>query len=248
MTNSELAIFASLKRIGYVDLQVKVIDFKLDVPKGIGFYSAHFKIDVFNYLSSLPQNDYSILLDSDIVCVKRFNSEFSAIVSDGIPMTFILPQYGGTRKLEDVNKFDKSTNWLQWAGGEFIGGQASFWKTLYNEILSIKDDYWKVVNADLFHVGDEMLTSVALSRLFKKGISTIDAGSLGFVTRYWSKTETKALSDINIPFIHFPGDKVWFAEKDINKVSSIRDIFKGWKLYRLQQRLKGWIQKITKYK
>ncbi|MGK0285921.1 MAG: hypothetical protein ACI9GM_000963, partial [Salibacteraceae bacterium] len=34
------------------ELKVRVIEFDLDVPKGIKFYSAHFKLDVFKYFST----------------------------------------------------------------------------------------------------------------------------------------------------------------------------------------------------
>ncbi|MFT6322977.1 MAG: hypothetical protein ACJAWO_000523, partial [Halieaceae bacterium] len=55
------------------ELKVRVIEFDLDVPKGIKFYSAHFKLDVFKYFSTL-KSEYSILIDCDVVCINEMPS------------------------------------------------------------------------------------------------------------------------------------------------------------------------------
>lgn len=88
LTNDETIVFQSLNRIGYNDLQVKRIDFSLNVVKGIRFYSAHYKIDVFKYLGQLPDDEYSILLDSDMVCMNAFTKEQLAIVKEKKPLVY----------------------------------------------------------------------------------------------------------------------------------------------------------------
>lgn len=82
LTNHSTYIRESLKRLHYEQVEVIDIPFDLDVPQGIPFYSAHFKIDVFRYFSTLSDEEYSILLDSDVVCMKPFGPEFEAIVNE----------------------------------------------------------------------------------------------------------------------------------------------------------------------
>ena len=50
------------------ELDVIQIEFSLDVPQGISFYGAHFKIDTFRWFAA-QKDDYSILLDIDEVCI-----------------------------------------------------------------------------------------------------------------------------------------------------------------------------------
>lgn len=245
LTNNSSLIHASLSRIGYSDVEVKEIPFSLDVPKGIPFYSAHFKIDVFNYLGTLS-GEYSILLDSDIVCMHSVNEEFLSIVEEGHPMVYNLPSYGGEKKIKDVQSILPSVRWLPWAGGEFIGGTSDFFKSLYDTIISFKDSYWDVVNDGLFHVGDEMMTSIALSILRKqKHVYCADAGMMGFIHRYWSVHERRKALSFDCPFLHLPGDKVFFSKVNLHS-DSIREIMQGYELWHKWCLLKGFVHKTLK--
>lgn len=245
LTNNASAINSSLGRIGYCDVEVKEISFSLDVPKGIPFYSAHFKIDVFNYLGTLS-GEYSILLDSDIVCLHPVNDEFMSIVEEGCPMVYNLPSYGGKKKIRDVQSILPSVKWLPWAGGEFLGGTSEFFKTLYDTIISFKDSYWAVVNKGLFHVGDEMMTTIALAILRKEQhVSCVDAGVMGFVYRYWSVHEKRKALSFDSPFLHLPGDKVFFSKVNIHS-NSISEIMQGYELWHKWCLLKGFVHKALK--
>lgn len=84
---------------------------------------------------------------------------------------------------------------MPWVGGEFIGGTASFFKKIYDEILSFKDAYWSVINHGLFHVGDEMLTSIAFAHLRQKqNLCPVDAKWFGVIHRYLSAYESRSIS------------------------------------------------------
>ena len=65
LTHNKSFIDDSLRRIGYEELEVVEIPFSLNVPKGIPFYSAHYKVDVFG-ISPLCQRmnipSYSIAM------------------------------------------------------------------------------------------------------------------------------------------------------------------------------------------
>lgn len=76
LTNSKTTILDSLSRIGYDGLDVEEIEFTLNVPKGINFYSAHFKIDVFKYHSMKNDSEYSLLLESELICKRNLRSSF----------------------------------------------------------------------------------------------------------------------------------------------------------------------------
>lgn len=243
LTNNKEELLNSLERIGYKEITVIEIPFTLNVPKGIRFYSAHFKIDVFQYFSTLPTNQYSILLDSDVVCLRDFNKEFYSIVEEGIPTVYYLDNYGGDNKIEDINRITSDIKWLPWAGGEYIGGVSSFYSALYSEIMTIKEDYWRVINGGLFHIGDEMLTSIALSKLRRLGISPVDVKYLGIIHRYWSVTESKHFLKYNSNLIHLPGDKVFESKVDLS-ASTINELFSGYSFFHLKNRIKQIIKEM----
>ena len=242
ITNDKTLVLSSLHRIGYNNINVIEIPFSLNVPKGIPFYSAHFKIDVYNYFASCSHDEYSILLDSDVVCFNKLNEELYSIVNNRIPIAYYLNSYGGEEKLHDVRLIDKNIEWLPWVGGEFIGGDADFYCALYHEIHLFKDDYWNVVHDGLFHVGDEMLTSIALVRLRKYGICPVDAKWFGIIHRYWSIAESKGIFEYKTSFIHLPGDKTF--EYGLNlRYNSVKRMFKDYRLYHLFQRIKYYVKK-----
>ena len=44
----------------------------------------------------------------------------------GCAVVYYLNAYGGVKKMKDVRLIVKDIDWMPWAGGEFIGGTASF--------------------------------------------------------------------------------------------------------------------------
>lgn len=244
LVNDDRAVLESLSRVGYSDLKLKRIDFELNVPVGCRFYSAHFKIDVFKYFSTRPDNEYSILLDSDVVSITSFKEDFYAVVNKGVPMIYALSGYGGAKKYEDVNKIVDDVDWMQWAGGEFIGGKNDFYKQLYEDVLKFKDRYWDNIHSDLFHVGDEMLTSIALRHLYDR-FSPIDAGALGVIYRYWSRYEVFNYTRYQTTLVHFPGDKAYFNKVNLNQ-NSISNIMKAYTKFRIVSLFKSAVYEFIK--
>lgn len=247
LTNNREAILQSIHRIGYPDIKVQEINFSLDVPKGIRFYSAHFKIDAFRYFSTRPKTEYQIMLDSDVVCLHSFSDEFMSIIGEGLPTVYYLNVEGGDKKLKDVKTIVDDVSWLPWAGGEYIGGTADFFKSLYDEIVTFKDKYWKALNNELYHIGDEMLTSIALARLRKKNFYPINVAPFCIIYRYWSVFETQRLFDVNTSFIHLPGDKIFLKRVNLNS-NNVQDLLKGYESYHQLQRLKQFVKKVIRKK
>lgn len=245
VTNDKKTLRESLERIGYECVNVIEILFTLDVPRDIPFYSAHFKIDVYRYFAQRPDNEYSILVDGDVVCMREFCEEFYSITDEGLPMVYYLDGYGGSQKMRDVKKIVSDVSWMPWTGGEFIGGKNDFFAMLYDAIMKFKDAYWKVVNDGLFHVGDEMLTSIAVQRLRRKAVCPVDAKVFSVVHRYWSIHEHKSLSDYHVSLMHLPGDKVFFKGVDLDS-NNISQLLKGYNTYTFIQRIKGVIHRILR--
>lgn len=211
------------------------IPFSLDVPKGIRFYSAHFKIDAFKWFAQKDEDEYSILLDNDIVALHPFPNEFYRIIDAKMPMCYSLSCYVNEQEMSDVHKIDKGVVGLIWKGGEFIGGTASFFQGLYQDIMAFSDKYFSIVKeGTLFHIGDEMLVNIALNRLQQKqNLRLVDAGMMGFIHRYWSVSDKYTLNRYKTSLIHLPGDKVLLNKLNISKLSSLDYFYSVYRNYKV---------------
>jgi hypothetical protein len=202
-------------------LNVDKVDFEMDIPEGIRFFSAHHKIDVFKHLS-LYGDDYSILLDSDVVCVNNIPENMNKIIQEKIPMYYDItdqcyPAYGRKKMIEDKTLVMGYESLGNWCGGEFLGGDKFFFTQIYKKCIGYWEKY--IVNINHFHhQGDEMLTSCAIEKYFLEGRPIFNAGSIGGVGRYWS---VKTMH-IGKPFeayydnflLHLPADKEYLAKYD----------------------------------
>ncbi|MBQ0002185.1 MAG: hypothetical protein KBT21_01475 [Treponema sp.] len=213
------------------ELECIEIKFATNVDPSIPFASAHCKLDVFNYFSTLSEKDYSILLDSDVLCI---NSEAKILkrFSSGLPVIYDITDQqfqgcGTERVCKDkeliVRKSFNDENFISsgiWAGGEFIGGSASFYKALYSACKKILPVY--ISNHEkLFHNGDEMIVSCALEYLIqKKKIFVFDAGISGLIGRYYDSS-TNHVQHIwkyfkTNMFVHLPMDKDFLSSEKID--------------------------------
>jgi hypothetical protein len=172
-------------------ISIREISFQLRVPKAIGYYSAHHKIDVYRWFGNSAPGDYAILVDVDVVALRAPSSQFSACVEAGMPMIYdisdhVFPLFGGERILSDLRLLTELPLSIgHWYGGEFIGGPPKFFRTLANEIDHLWDRYCSRFES-LHHQGDEMLTSAALCKMVMDGCVAIDVGPIGGIGRYGS--------------------------------------------------------------
>lgn len=214
LTNNTRIINEILSECGYSDLQVDQIQFDFNVPKGIKFYSAHFKIDAFRYFATRPDDEYSILLDNDIVELKPLTTTFYDVVSRREPMCYHLNEAHADVIQADCRKINPSVPIVEWVGGEFIGGVNAIFKMIYDECIKYSNAYFEQLNNGLFHIGDEMLTSISIAQIASNGIRFIDVGALGFLYRYWGMHEHESIEHYSPIFAHLPADKVWLASYD----------------------------------
>lgn len=244
------------------------IKFKTKVDSSIPFASAHCKLDVFSYFSTLPENCYSILLDSDVLCIND-TAPIMKNIASGIPIAYDITDQqfqgiGTERVCKDKELLIKKvlrekTDFMSsgfWAGGEFIGGTADFYKTLYNMCKKILPVYLENCKK-LFHNGDEMIVSCALEILIRqKKVFVFDAGTLGIIGRYYDSS-TNHVQHIwkyfkKNMFVHLPMDKDFLGTKKLDFSSSEKmlssletELYKNRTFIRATVRADCLLQKLT---
>lgn len=170
-----------------------------------------------------------MLLDSDVVAIKPLSESFLKIVRDGVPARYSWSNYrlaeARNRQLLREICADVDAEAFPWAGGEFIGGTASFYKKLLEKIDAVLPDYFRVLAREgaLFHVGDELPVSIAWNLLEKSGMQIADAGNLGVIFRYWGNAERRSLNACGTSLIHLPADKVFLSRVDLKKLKTPKD-------------------------
>lgn len=213
LTNNQALIQEISKEIDYQFI-IKKIDFSLEVPKGIPFYSAHFKIDCFRYFSTLPEDEYSVLVDNDIVALRPLPKFFYEIVERKIAMLYHLRIKDTIQMMKDCRKIDASLNVIQWTGGEYWGGNHLFFAELYRMCREISDAYFNSICNGFYHIGDETLTSIAVRRMQDRGLVYYNIHNFNLLYRFWGHHEVNTLASIDPVFAHLPADKVWIAKQN----------------------------------
>jgi hypothetical protein len=200
-------------------LNVERAFFGLDIPEGIRFFGAHHKIDVFKHLS-LYGSEYSILLDSDVVCINRMPENIRNIIAQKIPMYLGTSDRAyttnGTKKVvEDKAKLMGKLSFGIWAGGEFLGGDKQFFHNIYSYCIKYWDRY-VYYHGELFHNGDEMLTSCAIEDYFITNNKIFDVGTVNCIYRSHSIPTVYIERPFDVILdnflLHLPADKEYLAK------------------------------------
>ena len=126
-------------------LRITEIAFETPVPRGIRFYSAHFKVDALRYLSRM-EDRYLVLSDLDVICINDYPEAFRNIIKAGIPLCYDIsdqeiPSYGHDSILGDLRSVHGIEGEGRWLGGEFIGGTSDFFRGLVAKIDLIFPTY-----------------------------------------------------------------------------------------------------------
>lgn len=233
-------------------LQVIEIPFITEIPKGTKFYSAHFKLDVYRYFSSLI-DEYIIFCDLDVLCVNATPLNLINNVESRIPIFYdvsdqVIPAFGREAIIGDLSLINSINSEGRWAGGEFISGTPNFFKSLMEEIDNIYGNYIENLNS-LRQVNDEPLVSAALELLRKKGINIVDAGTLGIIGRYWS-VDTKHYQKPYDYFkqcflIHLPADKKFLA-RQTNQEFTPQTVLENYSRYHNAFSFKKWRKRMSR--
>jgi len=217
ITNKKNYLKKILKKLKY-DLNLRSIKFKTFVPKNTHFYSCHFRVDVFKYLSSLKKV-YSILLDLDTLILKN-PEKFSLMQKKNIALVNdisqnVIPAYGRNQILKRLKILNPKINKVFWFGGDFFAGNYIFFKSLYLESNFFQKKF--VQNKKyLYNQTDELFITASLYNLKnKKNLKIKYAKELNIFTRYWNTNvlhdQKKIIYYKKFIFLHTPADKIFLS-------------------------------------
>lgn len=256
ITNNKTEILHELDFLGYSDfLNVECIDFQLQVPDGLFYYSTHFKLDVFRHFASLSNELYVGLVDIDVIAVNKLPVCLKNLIEERIPVCYdisdqLIPAFGQDIILQDMQRLYPDICAGRWYGGELIMGTPDFFAELSNEAQIIYERYIRIVD-ELFHKGDEMIVSVALEKIQRNGRYMADIGTLGVVGRYFSvptvKHPQKSFRYFKDCFLlHLPVDKDFLAKLSPEQAESQEIFLKHYKNYLSTVWLLRGVQKINR--
>ena len=223
LTNNknDLVNFA-LKR--KMQLNIEQLECTLTIPTGIKFYSAHFKFDVFRYISKL-KIDYAIFCDLDVVCLKPLPAVFDTYVDEQIPLVYevtdqIIPGDGHEILIKDLKAISDIKSEGKWIGGEFLSGPPKFFEKLTSEIDQLLPNYFiNIKDGTIASKGnDEVCTTAAIETMRRQHIYISEAGLSNIVGRFWSSGP----GFVQRPFeyfedtflLHLPADKYFLERMD----------------------------------
>lgn len=235
LTNDKTTIESIVNESAGAPLEIVDIPFSTVVPSGTRFYSAHFKLDAFRHLASLPKG-YHALCDLDMICINEIPCALRNIIKQEIPLYYDISDqvhsvFGQEVIIRDLSIMGSLESEGRWSGGEFIAGPPGFFCKLIDEIDTIYANYLANIDS-LHHTSDEAFTSAALERLRRNGLYISEAGSLGVIGRYWNthvlhpQRPYQYFQDLFL--LHLPADKKFLAslaQRQVNSLSQLRWLY-----------------------
>ncbi len=245
ITNKKKLLQKYLDRLNY-KINLKEIKFHTFVPKNTHFYSCHYRVDVFRYLSNL-KNNYSILVDLDVLIFgnlkKFFKKKNNRIAYVHDITNNVIPAYGESSILSNLKKLNPSINSVKWYGGDFFAGNYMFYKKLFQKTKRYQKLFIKYPSF-IKNQTDELFISAAINDMNFYKINKINnSAQKKIFTRYWNtnvRHKQKNLSYYQKFYIlHLPSDKIFlntflkklplknnFKYEYFNYVKSLKNLFK----------------------
>jgi hypothetical protein len=200
------------------NLDIVEIEMEDYITKGLPFYSAHYKLEAYRYISS-KASSYAIFCDLDIIAVNDVPLILKNYAANGTSLYYditsqVVPVFSPEKIISDLTLLINRPSEGRWAGGEFIAGQPEFFLKLVKVIEEILPTYLANVR-NLHHIGDEAYTSAALEILRIRGEYISDAGTLGIVQRFWCSHTKHKQANFNkykeVFLLHLPSSKKLLA-------------------------------------
>jgi hypothetical protein len=210
-----------------IKIKYEVIPLKWKFPPHIDFYSAHFKLELFEIFASGLMGDKILLLDLDMVATSSFKDIISNLSNLGndvlvyydvgnIEFDFNLKKKHAHAISSLCNQNDINKNFF-WAGGEFIYGSPESFSTLNNVCKTIIPKYLSSLGS-MPHIGDEMVVNAAL-REVSSNIECLEISVVmkktSSIVRFWSAGTKLKLPRFKeykgVGLFHFPADKEFLA-------------------------------------
>lgn len=231
ITNNKKLLAERLAHLAIPDLEITEHRFTLGVPPRIPFFSAHFKLELFDAFASGDYGKYVALVDIDTLLLRRLPQSEDLAVYDISDQVF--PRYGKEvviRDLELLTGHQFSNG--RWYGGEFVMGSAAQFGDLASLIALCWPRYIENIGT-VHHLGDEMVLSAALN-LYAAENALADYGSQNNVTRWWSsRTFNKQApfsSAVKAALLHLPADKIFISRSNLDHFTD-RPTLKAYQQY-----------------
>lgn len=218
LTNNRALIETRLAALGLPSFEIVELPFRLNVPKGLPFHSAHYKLEVYSHFASGELGDSLALVDLDAVMISPppptgdLRGKLLAYDITGQ----MLPLYGGEANMRaDIELIGgRPGATLYWPGGEFFLGSPASFNALSLAISAVWPGYTKQF-PNLRHTSDEMLLAAAATQC--SGILFEDAASSRYIARWWSvRTDHRQVplaAVKNCSILHLPADKHFLASQ-----------------------------------
>ena len=213
LTNKREQLLEVARQAGVPEFSVQEISFELNIPKGIRYFQAHYKISALKSFSTGEFGTHPTLVDSDIF----IHHDFLHKVIDHQLVAYDVSHKAAAHLIHDVSimmpLMPKHRQW--WAGGEFISGTPAAFGELSRTIDALLPRYIEKI-ASFIHVSDETPVSAALNQLSSQGFAIAEAGQqLGIIGR-WHSSRTvipqETLTDLwSRDVLHVPADKKFLA-------------------------------------
>lgn len=216
ITNEPQRVEERMRALGLTSFELEPHAFGWTIPDGIPFYSAHFKLELYEAFGRGVFGPHVALVDIDTVLLRPFPEEaLTANALVGYDLTACeIRDYGRETIAGAVSAIAGEALPATWWGGEFLLGRDENFATLSSYIEDIWPRYaehWRT----LHHQGDEALTSTAISRMQRDGLRVVDAGALGGVHRWWSARTLSPHPPLALALtrslLHLPADKEFLA-------------------------------------
>ena len=217
ITNKKNFLKKKIKKLNY-NLNLKSIKFETFVPKNTHFYSCHFRVDIFKYLSTL-RNVYSILLDLDTLILNN-PEKFLLVQKKNMSLVNdishnVIPAYGRSHILKKLKILNPKINKVLWFGGDFFSGNNSFYRSLFVKSKFYQKKFVKNIK-NLHDQTDELFISASLFDLkYKKNLKIKYANKLDIFNRYWNTNVLHKQKKITYYkkyiFLHTPADKKFLS-------------------------------------
>ncbi len=233
-----------LKKLG-VDIKLLPFEtFKPPAGYSKNFKNAFYKLDVMKALGTLPDDTYSIVVDSDCVWIKP-NDELITIMKEGKVLLYDVYKSFKEKKdkfddvriklgslYKEIDEFYPTQKPIQF-GGEIVGTNSQNFKILtlqmedaFNKIISIYDDQPLRLdeNRKIFD-GMEMLTSYVYNNMALPYYNLKD-----YIARIWNtlRGSTATEADMNLTIWHLPSEKTQGFPLLYNQVINKKSTF--WKV------------------
>jgi len=200
------------------DVHVIEVPFTTDVPGGLPFYSAHFKVDAYRFLGRCDA-DYIVFCDLDAVCINPPPLAVARAIANRVPLVYdvsdqLRPAIGAAGLIEDVDVVAGRRTEGRWLGGEFVAGPPDFFADLTRSIEAVLPAYFANTQR-LNSLNDETYLSAAVALMRGDGYMIGDAGPLAAVGRFWSVQTKHIQHDLGYFrehfLLHLPADKNYLA-------------------------------------